>query len=510
MDEYPQLWGDYVLVRPLGSGGMGLVFLALTRSAGMEKLCVVKRLHRETLSDPRLLQRFRREADISMTIAHQGIARTIHAGDHDGEPFIAQEYVEGRTLTQLDAATLSSREKVSPAIAAYIAQQVARALAYAHQSRIVHRDIAPNNVMVDFDGAVRLIDFGIARRASDPSLTATGDFVGRMAYAAPEIRAGGTADARSDIYALGVLLWELLVGRVPAFDELQTTPTPSAVAPGREIPVVLDQVVVRALSEEPSARFSSAGDLETALGSSLPSSFDGKQALRGLIGRCYDLPRERQLLQEELAEARLLLPHEAPDDSTELISPQPAGRIWLTLGALLFTVVVIAAALILRNRKDKPAPTWVSNPADVQHVPLPASPPSSAPALPSPPVVAPSAPPPPLKVSSRPPLPTAARATPAPKRPAAASVSQAGVLLDRARDSLFVGEYTLAERDAEEVLQAGTVHQKSAAHLILGRVLVFRGNRKQAADEFGQAIQLEPENSAASDELAALHRRGLP
>src|SRR5450432_2377486 len=260
MADFPQRWGDYVLVRPLGSGGMGLVFLALTRTADVEQLCVVKRLHGATLSDPGLLQRFRREADISLAIAHSAIARTIHAGDHEGEPFIAQEFVEGRTLTQLVSAALSSGEHISPAIAAYIGQQVARALAYAHQSRIVHRDIAPNNVMVDFDGGVRLIDFGIARRGDDPSLTATGDFVGRMAYAAPEILSGGTADPRSDIYSLGVLLWELLVGRVPAFEELKATPKPSGLAPDRQIPMVLDQIVVRAISEDPHARFASAGE----------------------------------------------------------------------------------------------------------------------------------------------------------------------------------------------------------------------------------------------------------
>jgi len=510
MADYPQLWGDYVLVRPLGSGGMGLVFLALTRTADVEQLCVVKRLHGATLSDPGLLQRFRREADISLTIAHSAIARTIRAGDHEGEPFIAQEFVEGRTLTQLVSAALGSGEHISPAIAAYIGQQVARALAYAHQSRIVHRDIAPNNVMVDFDGGVRLIDFGIARRGDDPSLTAAGDFVGRMAYAAPEILSGGTADPRSDIYSLGVLLWELLAGRVPAFEELKATPKPSGLAPDGQIPMVLDQIVVRAISEDPHARFASASDFERALGSSLPPSFDGKKALAALIGRCYDVPRQRQTLREEVAEARSLLPRPKGADAIQTIT-SPTRRMSKTVGLFAFAAAVVAGALILRTHKERLAPTRAINAADVQHVELlPSAPPTPSPAIPAPVPVLPPAPAAPPKVTTRAPAPTVARAPTPLKRPSAAAASQTGSLLDHARDSLLVGDFNVAERDAQEVLEGGTTHQKSAAHLILGRVLVFRGNRRQAADEFGQAIQLDPENSAASDELAALHRRGLP
>src|SRR5580693_6943208 len=106
MDAFPQRWGSYVLIRPLGSGGMGSVFLALTREPGKDKLCVVKRLHADTLSDHERLRRFRREADIALTLSHGAIARTVAVDDHEGEPFIAQEFVEGRTLTQLAAAAL--------------------------------------------------------------------------------------------------------------------------------------------------------------------------------------------------------------------------------------------------------------------------------------------------------------------------------------------------------------------------------------------------------------------
>ncbi len=170
MDAFPQRWGAYVLIRPLGSGGMGSVFLALTGRAGNDKLCVVKRLNADTLSDGERLRRFRREADIARTLSHGAIAQTLAVDDHEGEPFIAQEFVAGRTLTQLGATALGMGERIPQTVAAYVAREVARALAYAHRLGIVHRDIAPDNVMVSFDGEVRLIDFGIARGGSGPGI----------------------------------------------------------------------------------------------------------------------------------------------------------------------------------------------------------------------------------------------------------------------------------------------------------------------------------------------------
>ena len=161
------------------AGGWDPSFLALTGRPGFEKLCVVKRLNADTLSNPERLARFRREADLVRTLSHGTIAQTFAADSVDGEPFIAQEYIEGRTLTQLAASALSSGETIPSTVVVYIVREVARALAYAHGvARIVHRDIAPDNVMVTFAGEVRLIDFGIARTGADPALTAPGSFVG--------------------------------------------------------------------------------------------------------------------------------------------------------------------------------------------------------------------------------------------------------------------------------------------------------------------------------------------
>ena len=542
MIEYPQRWGDFVLIRPLGSGGMGSVFLALTRAGGIEKPCVVKRLNADTLSDPERLQRFRREADISRTSSNSSIARTLHAGDHDGEPYIVQEFVEGRTLTQLASAAMGAEQEISPPLAAYIAQQVAHALAYAHQARIVHRDIAPSNVMVDFDGVVRLIDFGIARRGADASLTATGEFIGRVGYAAPEVRAGAQADPRSDIYSLGVLLWELLVGRPPAFEELKATPEPSARASGRLIPSALDQVVVRAVSQTPSARFSTAAEFEQALGTTFPVPFDGKSELGKLIGRCYDVDVERRNLREELTEARFFLakgesaPHVSDngpppgagakivsvrarrdEDIATALKPGIRCRTPLRTFALIAfpTGVALSIAFFVLRPKNatEPEARWpapAAAPAATKS-PLPVAPPPPAPPAAPVPLASPPGPAAADAAAHRPrhtPTVTAARA-PA-QRPAAVPSPQAGVLLDHARDSLAVGEFDDAERDAKRVLDLGTPRQKSVAHFILGKVLRLESHKKDAAEEFAKAVELDSENSAAIDQLASIRRAGTP
>ena len=507
MDAFPQRWGAYVLVRPLGSGGMGSVFLALTGRAGNDKLCVVKRLHAETLSNHERLRRFRREADIARTLSHGAIAQTVSVDDHDGEPFIAQEFVEGRTLTQLAAAALGIGECIPPTVATYVALEVARALAYAHQLGIVHRDIAPDNVMVSFDGQVRLIDFGIARGGSDPSLTAPGTFVGRASYTAPEVLVGGIADRRSDIYSLGVLLWELLVGRPPGFEELAEKPAPSSLNPLADLSVGLDAVVLRALAPNPTERFASAEDFQRALVSLLPPTFVGETAVAEFLARCYDVERERKNLRADVAEASALL---VAAPSSAVPAPEltdggwsPAGLTARQVGLLVmpwtFTAIALTIGALTVFVRPSPRATDSKPTKSVD----PPSTPSEAILPPS----AGSGPPGPTKCS--PPPKSAAVRVPLPvRRPP--STAAAGALLDSARDYLQIGDLAGAGRDAQEVLRDATPSQKSRAHLILGKVLLFRGQKMAAADEFSQAIEADPENVTAADELAQLRRRGSP
>ena len=527
----PQRWGEFVLVQPLGSGGMGTVFLALWRAAP-HRVCVIKRLNAETLSDPERLQRFRREADISRAISHPAIARTIHAGDFNGEPFIAQEFVEGKTLGQIIAAAADVGRRLEPQAVAHIGEQVARALAYAHGSRIVHRDIAPSNVMVDFDGGVRLIDFGLARRTADRSLTATGDFIGRVAYTAPEVLTGTSANAHTDIYSLGVLLWELLVGRPPVFEELKGQPAPSSRVPASSIPGPfdntdavttapptlrvprdLDLVVVRAIAPDPDNRFPSADAFAEALHALLPDSYDPKKELAAFLASCYDVPRARELLRVEVAEARGLM--EPPRQTIQRASPL---RVWWkpVAAVVAITGLALGTAALLRPRAG--APTKGAPQEDSHLAAAALAPPTPAVAPPSPELSAAAplanpltrAPTPPMSkpVSHAKPASTSARTPALIKRVAVSPSRDPGLLLDRARDSLSDADFEHAALDAKQVIEIGTPRQKSTAHLVLGKILLFRGKKSEASAEFATAVELDPGNSVAADHLATLRRRG--
>ena len=395
---------------------------------------------------------------------------------------------------------------------AHIGERVARALAYAHRLDVVHRDIAPSNVMVGFDGGVSLIDFGIARRPTDASLTATGDFVGRVAYSAPEVLAGGDVPMRAAIsIRLAFFLWELLVGRPPAFEELKERPVPSSLAPEAAITSDLDLLVVGALEPDPARRFLGAEDLAAALLQVLPSAVDRKEELARLIARCYDIPLERQRLEAAIAEARPLLGRTNVEVVGQGRRRPRSGCDRRALAAAAVFVAGAGVAGLLAVRSEKSPATVAVGPVETQVAP-PAAPPG--PLSPAPTAAPwPATPAPALHLSARPGssakrFSTAARAPAQTKRVAAAPSPQAGLLLDRARDSLAEGAFDQAARSAKEVLEIGADRQKSAAHFILGKVLLFQGQRKEAAGEFSLAIELDAGNNAASDQLAALRRRG--
>jgi serine/threonine-protein kinase len=465
---------------------MGSVYLAATGRPGLEKLCVVKRLIPETPSSPDRVARFRREADIVRTMSLGAIAQTLAVDDFEGEPYIVQEFIQGRTLTQLLAAAPEKTAALPPTLALHVAREVARALAYAHRAGVVHRDIAPDNVMVTFDGEVRLIDFGIARAGTDASLTAPGSFVGRYAYTAPEVLQGQRADPRADIYALGILLWELLTGQAPLFSE-EAPPAPSSLAK-MPLPAGVDTVVAKATERNPDHRYASAQELQSALGALLAPNFVGEGALAAFVGRCYDVPLERSRIAEDVLEAQPLLAN--PGERRQAPSRWP-----LTGAVALAAVVGVAFTLAVRRRPPAPVP---APPAPVAQVP-----PAVAPA---PPAVTAA----PLATVTPPPRsvpPPAAHPAPAARRPVQPSAA-VGLLLDRARDRLQLGDYAGAERDAREALGGGTSTQKSRAHLLIAKGLISRGRAREAADELAAAVELDPANAGAADQLAKLRRRG--
>src|SRR4249919_4148777 len=203
------LSGRYRLEAKLGSGGMSTVYLA--RDTTLYRDVAVKVMHREMSEQEDQLERFRQEARAVAKLSHPNVVSVIDAGEDGGHPYIVFEYVEGETLKQRIAreGALDPQEAIAYAI------EVGRGLSVAHARNMVHRDIKPQNVLIDAEGRAKLTDFGISRQLEQDGMTATGRVLGTTDYVAPEQAMGHRADPRSDIYSLGVVLYEMLIGQVP-------------------------------------------------------------------------------------------------------------------------------------------------------------------------------------------------------------------------------------------------------------------------------------------------------
>jgi beta-lactam-binding protein with PASTA domain/predicted Ser/Thr protein kinase len=242
------------------------------RDRVLNRTVAIKTLLPQFARDGSFVDRFRREAQAAARLNHPGIVSVYDSGDGD-EPYIVMQYIEGRTLAEF----LGSGKKLPPMQAAQIAQEIAEALAAAHAHGVIHRDIKPANVMVTRDGKVLVMDFGIARLIAGPETAPqTSGVMGTASYLSPEQAQGQPVDARTDIYSLGAVLYEMLTGRPPfsgdspmaiAYKQVNATPpTPSSLNP--DVPAELDAVVMRALSKNPANRYQTgqefAEDLERA------------------------------------------------------------------------------------------------------------------------------------------------------------------------------------------------------------------------------------------------------
>jgi eukaryotic-like serine/threonine-protein kinase len=259
--------GRYELLRSLGGGGMSEVYLARDRLLGRE--VAVKVIRPELAADERSVARFRREARAAAALSHPGIVAIHDVGVHGDAPFIVMERVEGRTLTEV----LREEGRLSPDRVAEIGAEVARALAAAHAAGIVHRDVKPGNVMIAADGRARVLDFGIAHATRWTPLTEAKVVHGTAEYMAPEQIRGEGADPRSDVYALGAVLYELLAGHPPFHDEtplaiayrhLEDTPPPIA-SLRSDVPPGLAAVIARALAKDRGHRYRSADEMAVEL-----------------------------------------------------------------------------------------------------------------------------------------------------------------------------------------------------------------------------------------------------
>jgi eukaryotic-like serine/threonine-protein kinase len=262
------LGGRYRLEASIGTGGMAEVFRG--QDTTLDRQVAIKVLAPQFARDPSFVERFRREAQAAARLNHPNIVNVYDTGVDDDTNYIVMEYVEGRTLAEY----LAGGGRLAPAKAAEIAEKVAEALAAAHAQGVIHRDIKPANIMVTRDGRVKVMDFGIARLVAGPdTVEQTAAVLGTAAYLSPEQAQGQTVDARSDLYSLGIVLYEMVTGSPPftgdsamavAYKHVQETPLPPS-SLNADVPPRLDAVVMRALAKNPANRYQSAGEFRDDL-----------------------------------------------------------------------------------------------------------------------------------------------------------------------------------------------------------------------------------------------------
>jgi hypothetical protein len=362
----PVAFGKYVLLEKIASGGMAEVFRAVLRgAAGFEKQVAVKRILPVFCEEPEFITLFQDEARIASTLTHANIAQVFELGEVDGAHYLALELVDGLDLARVAARLKAAGQPMPPVTAAFIVAEAARGLAHAHEKTgpdgrpvgIVHRDVSPPNILVSRAGDVKVADFGIAKAAGKVHKTETGVLMGKLRYMSPEQLAGQELDARSDIFSLGVVLYELLAGG-PIFEGEQTLrlaeliqkaeiPPPSTRNP--TVPRALDELVLRALARPREARYPSAADLARDLSRFV--STEAPSFAREDLGALVDSlepPVTAATLPTELAALPLGTAVRPPAATRDLGPARRRGSMTPLVAALLVVILGSGALIFVR------------------------------------------------------------------------------------------------------------------------------------------------------------------
>lgn len=449
--------GRYTLLREIGRGGMATIWEA--RDSQLGRRVAVKLLHPQFASDPEFIERFAREARSAASLTHPNIVAVFDAGvdSATGAPFLVLELVDGPSLRDV----VRQRERpFDEREIRLVGTSLAEALEYAHRRGIIHRDVKPANVLLGGDGRPRLTDFGIAQAATESQLTRTGSVMGSVHYLAPEVARGQPSTSAADVYALGVVLYELATGRTPfsGTNEMavalahveQPPPPPRTVNPN--LSPQLEGVILRALSKDPSRRFGSAGELAAALGGGAGAQETRPVAVLPPRPEPTDPGRTSRLpVQPPPRSGRAVAPPPAAvAPSRRAVQPPRGGggpgggviAVLLVLAAALVALGVGFFGLASSNRDpgasggaaasptatSAPAaekPTAQASPAPATRTPTAAATPTSAPSPSPTATVAASPTPRPATATPVPPATATPRpaATPTPNRPAVPNVT---------------------------------------------------------------------------------------
>jgi eukaryotic-like serine/threonine-protein kinase len=339
--------GRYRIMRKLGTGGMANVYLAEDQELG--RRVAIKILDDRHASDEQFIERFRREAKNAAGLSHPNIVSIYDRGEAEGTYYIAMEYLDGRSLKEL----IVSRGPAPVNVAVDYARQILAAVRFAHRNGIVHRDIKPHNVLVDAEGRLKVTDFGIAR-AGASQMTEAGSIIGTAQYLSPEQARGAPVDQTSDLYSVGVVLYELLTGVVPftgdtpveiAMKHLSAIPDPPS-SKRSDIPRDLDMIILRALAKDPAERYQSAEEMDADLariqrGAAVSPATE--EAATAIISR-----PPPQVAPTAVTQLRTV-PYAPPAAYYDYDEPRRRA-IWPWLLALLFVAAAIVGGYFLYNQ----------------------------------------------------------------------------------------------------------------------------------------------------------------
>ena len=346
--------GRYLILGNIGSGGMANVFLA--RDLILDREVAIKVLRYDFLNDQSAIRRFQREMLASTELVHPNIVTVYDAGQEGETQFLVMEYVKGMDLKRY----IQTQYPIPYGRIVDIMQQILSAVALAHQHRIIHRDLKPQNILIDESGTVKITDFGIAVALSETSITQTNSMLGSVHYLSPEQARGSMATNQSDIYAIGIILYEMLTGKVPFDGESAVTialkhfqeEIPSVRLYDRHVPQSLENVVLKATAKDPIDRYQSAEEMSADLATALDPSRLNEPAWHPAnhVEETKVLPN----LTEQMPSVAPAVEVTTPPEKDIEEKPKPAKKKnkdqkpkskkkWLFLGIVAVLVVGIAA-----------------------------------------------------------------------------------------------------------------------------------------------------------------------